>query len=573
MANTAYAEPVPWRGNEIHVAVEGKPLKEVLRDFCASQGITASISDDVQGTVSGRFETTAQRFWDTLASTFGFVWFYHGGLLSVSSSNDVVRQTLQLNSASVTDLKHALRNTHLDNVRFPITYNDKAKIAIVSGPIQYVRLVESVAKQLDDSVQRSTGSTVVRVFKLNSAWASDHKVRLDGKDVIIPGIATVLMNLYHPNSSGGAIDQSKSARYETRPLQQLGPMSDGSSAPVLPPLPALMSSGDSRNGRDERPNSGGSVNIRSGSATGALVDSSGQLDNFPQADQTLPVIIPDPTTNSVIIRDLPGRVGQYASLIDRLDARPKLIEIEAHIIEIDDDLLREIGVDWRANSSHLDFQTGNGSQIENSYSAGAINPHFGSTMLPGDTTFVSATPVGGAITAVLGNAGRYLLARISALESTRLARIEASPKVATLDNVEAVMDSKATFFVPVQGYTAGNLYTVSTGVSLRVLPMVVSDGDGTRIKLGVHIEDGRLTGQTVATLPVISNSEISTEAFIREGQSLLIAGYSADDDANGVVSVPWISKIPIIGFLFRSTNRKHNHMEQLFLITPRILSL
>ncbi|PMX31235.1 EscC/YscC/HrcC family type III secretion system outer membrane ring protein, partial [Pseudomonas sp. FW301-21B01] len=85
-----------------------------------------------------------------------------------------------------------------------------------------------------------------------------------------------------------------------------------------------------------------------------------------------------------------------------------------------------------------------------------------------------ATPAGGVLTAVIGGTGRYLLTRISAMQQTDQARITASPKVETLDNVEALMDNKQTFYVQVAGYQSADLYSVSAGVSLRVLPSIVS---------------------------------------------------------------------------------------------------
>jgi type III secretion protein C len=174
---------------------------------------------------------------------------------------------------------------------------------------------------------------------------------------------------------------------------------------------------------------------------------------------------------------------------------------------------------------------------------------------------------------VLGDAGRYLMARVNALQTTSKAKIDASPKVATLDNVEAVMDNKTKFFVRVSGYTSADLYSVSTGVSLRVLPMVVQENGQMRIKLEVHIEDGQLTGQQVDNIPVITSSEINTQAFVGEGESLLIAGYSVDNDSNGVTGVPGLSKIPLIGALFRYNNDQRSHMEHVFLLSPRVLDL
>ena len=135
---------------------------------------------------------------------------------------------------------------------------------------------------------------------------------------------------------------------------------------------------------------------------------------------------------------------------------------------------------------------------------------------------------------MLGDAGRYLLSRVDALTQTDKAKVDASPKVTTLNNVEAVMDNVTRFFVPVAGYASADLYTVSTGVSLRVLPMVVEENGTTQIKLDVTIQDGQLSSQTVSNLPVITSTNINTSAFISQGQALLIAGYRVDNRSSTV---------------------------------------
>ena len=571
----ASAAPVRWRATSVHIAVEGKDLKDVLRDFTASQGVAASIAGNVQGAVTGRFDMSPQRFLDTLASTFGFVWFYDGSVLSISSANDVTHQVIKLDHASASDLRAALHTMSVDDARFPVVYDESAGTAIVNGPPQYVQMVSEIARRLDENASRRSGS-VIRVFKLKHAWAADHKVQIDGNTITVPGVATVLSNMYHAKQEKGGGQSQTSVSPNMQRVQPMNDVGGGNSggAPVMnPPLPPNMADGQGSAlgglvGNAQPSNYGSTGSVGYANAPGAS-----QTSQPSGGDLSLPIMQPDPTTNSVLIRDTPQRIDQYASLIDQLDTRPKLIEIEAHIIEIDDDVLAQIGVDWRAHNSHLDFQTGTGTYQQNSYANGQINPNFGTTTLADGTTVVSATPVGASITAVLGDAGRYLMARVNAMQSTSKAKIDASPKVATLDNVEAVMDNKTKFFVRVSGYTSADLYSVSTGVSLRVLPMVVQEDGQTRIKLEVHIEDGQLTGQQVDNIPVITSSEINTQAFVGQGESLLIAGYSVDNNSNGVTGVPGLSKIPLIGALFRNNNDSRSHMERVFLLSPRVLDL
>jgi type III secretion protein C len=283
-----------------------------------------------------------------------------------------------------------------------------------------------------------------------------------------------------------------------------------------------------------------------------------------------PSIEADPRGNAILVRDRAENMAAYASLIESLDMRPGVLEIDATIIEVTDNALNELGIDWRLHTGHLDLQTGNG-QSQQAGNPDSLNP-AGFGILPSSGS-LPATPQGAVLTTVIGNAGKYLLNRISALQQKDQARVTASPRVETLDNVEALMDSKKTFYVQVAGYQSADLYSVSAGVSLRVLPSIITaPGGAQQIRMDVHIEDGKLTTQQVGQLPVVSNSTIDTQALINEGESLLIAGYSVTQDDNTETAVPGLSRLPVIGDLFRYRKHEGQHYQRMFLLTPRVLS-
>ncbi|WP_080970770.1 type III secretion system outer membrane ring subunit SctC [Burkholderia cepacia] len=577
-ARPALAADVPFRTSAVHIEVEGKDLKDVLRDFAASQGVVASVAGDVHGAVSGRFDMSPRRFLDTLSSTFGFVWFYDGSVLSISSAGDVTRRVIHLDFARTKELRSTLAQMGLENKRFPIVYDPSMGAALVTGPSQYVALVANLASRLDQNANRRVG-TGVRIFPLKHGWAADHDVVIDGKTVTVPGVARVLAEMYHAGKDDADGNPGLGASTMTPGMERQTPMTDasggtGGGSPfnpagggVNPPLPAFFGrgSGSAPQFAAQPP-----APAPGRGADGGYANAGGGTGAVPSGAGMLPVIKADPRTNSVLIRDLPQRIGQYQSLIDQLDVRRRLVEIEAHIIEIDDSALRQLGVDWRAHNSHIDIQTGTGTTAANSYSNGQLNPIFSGTDSKG-STILNATPAGLSLTAVLGDAGRYLMARVNALEDSNLAKIDASPKVATLDNVEAVMDNKKRFYVRVQGYTSGDLYAISTGTSLRVLPMVVDEDGRTQIKLQVHVEDGMTTSEKVDNIPVITTSTINTEAVVSQGESLLIAGYRVDNTSNGESGIPVLSKIPLLGGLFRYRENQHSHMERLVLLSPRLI--
>jgi type III secretion protein C len=143
--------------------------------------------------------------------------------------------------------------------------------------------------------------------------------------------------------------------------------------------------------------------------------------------------------------------------------------------------------------------------------------------------------------------------------------------VLTLDNVEAVLENLSTFFVPVAGNLDVGLYNVSAGTSLRVTPLIVTEGGRTQIKLAVRIEDGGITQQNVGTLPVVQRTSITTQAFINEGESLLIGGYQSDARNVTEVGVPGLSSIPLLGLLFKHHQKETTHVEHLFMLTPHVV--
>lgn len=555
--NTAHAAPIVWRHMTVHLSVDSKDLKDVLRDFTASQGIVTTISPDVQGTVSGTFDLPPRRFIDTLAATFGFVWFFDGSVLSISNANDVTSQLIKLDYADTRTLRESLKQLGVDEDRFPISYDAQQGTALVTGPKRFVALVTDVAYRIDQNADRRTGSEV-RVFHLQHGWAADHEVMIDGKPVKVPGVAHILQQLYARHQDGGAQGStpqsgngpSASGADQVAPLPDAGGQLGGGSplagkgGTLFPPLPGnLASSGNDINGGYGGYGGGNNGSGPPGMSAGS--DSNGGTGAAPKSAAALPVIEADAQTNTVLIRDLPDRVDQYRKLIDRLDVKRQLIEIEAHVIEIDENALKQLGVDWHAQSGQVSITSANSPGIAN-----AVQPNF---------------------SAVLGDSGRFFLANVSALESQSLAKVDSSPKVATLDNVEAAMDNKTRFFVPVQGYTSGDLYSVSTGTSLRVMPMIVNEDNTTQIKLRVYVEDGHMTGQVVSNIPVVTSSSISTEAVIYQGESLLIAGYKVDSNANGESGVPGLSKIPVLGALFRYHQNSDSHMQRLVMLTPRIV--
>jgi type III secretion protein C len=379
----------------------------------------------------------------------------------------------------------------------------------------------------------------VRVVVLKYAWAKDVTVSQGGQERVIPGVASVMTQLHGGGGGSGPVSlpATASSRSTLDKLRGMG----------------LAVNGGSNSARERSPE----TDIDSTNTT-RVVSEGGS-----------PRFTADGRLNAVLIRDLPERLDALEATVRALDTRPGLVEIEVRIIEVNADEAESLGVDWRLRGSRLDVQVGQ---------TGGQSLGFGSALsggVPGAGRLAgsSAPPLGGGVlTTVLGDAGRFLIARVNLLAQEGKANLLSSPKVMTLDNVEAVMEDLSTFFVRVQGNLDVDLFNVSAGTSLRVTPLIVEDGaNQQQVKLAIRIEDGAVTAQSVDGVPIVRRSVITTQSLIKDGQALLIAGYARESQSDAKAGVPGLSDVPVAGWLFKNTEKRKTRVERFFLLTPRVV--
>lgn len=532
----AVAAEVPWKRQKFSYVAQGKPIRDFLREFGASQGFTVVVAKDVEGTVNGKFDLLPESLIALMGANFGFVWYFDGSILHVSSASEVRTEVIRLSAESIDRFRQALEQLQIPDPRFPITYEPRQGTALVSGPARYVELVLQTARAVGLN-QRDNSE--VHIIPLRFAWAADSVFTQYGRDVTVPGVATVMSQLYGTPGSRAGISAAARPRSGVDKLRGLGLASN-------------------KSGTDGEPmRSRHSVADAEGSESGPLQGS-------------LPQFVADARTNSILVRDLPERFAAHEAAVRALDVKPGVVEIEVRIIEVNSEETESLGVDWRARSGRVDLQAGRPGLPSLSWGtaltdqAPAVGPN-------GPNVFQD--PPAGVLTTVLGDAGRYLIARVNALAQEGKANLLSSPKLMTLDNVEAVLEDLSTFFVRVQGNLDVDLFNVSAGTAMRVTPLIVSEGGERQLKLAIRIEDGTVTSQSVDGVPVVRRSRINTQAMIADGQALLIAGYAQEESSKSQAGVPGLASLPVLGWLFKNTAQRKTKVERLFLLTPRILNL
>lgn len=541
----AVSAPVPWGEQTFKVTAQGKPLSELLREMAARNGIAISVAKDVKGAVNGSFDMRPQALLELLSSNFGFVWYFDGALLEVTPASDIRSQIIKLDSTSVSSAQRLLNRMNIVDPRYPVMFDSRSRIAKVSGPSRYVALVAQTIQSAGSNgaaarqSPKSDGTTAVRVVPLTYAWAKDFQIVVGGQERTLPGVATVMSSLYQGTGARSvAVDDFANRRQggegDRQMLDRLRSLGLVSNESVLD---MRSSETDVRRVRTGNPNE--------------------------------PQFVAEGRMNAVIVRDAPDRLDAHERAIRSLDIKPGLVEIEARIIEVNADAVDSLGIDWRFRNRTLDVQVGAQPIPSLGYevSRDELQPLVG----PAGTQQITPSPAG-VLTTVLGDAGRYLIARVNALADDGKANLLSSPKVLTLDNVEASMEDIETFFVRIAGNLDVNLFDVSVGTTLSVTPLIIEEGGRDIVKMAITIEDGRLNGLRVDDIPTVRRSRIRTQAIVGNGEALLLAGYTRETDAKTETGIPGLSSIPVLGWLFKSQTRQKQRVERLFLLTPRVVA-
>lgn len=263
--------------------------------------------------------------------------------------------------------------------------------------------------------------------------------------------------------------------------------------------------------------------------------------------------------NALIITAPPALLSTMKGVIQKLDIRRKQVLVEAVIVEVNDDLLNDLGVRWTT------------SVPADGYVAG-----FDS--FPSSLTTPALPTLGSGIT--LGYmSNNSLRALVRALETNTKANILSTPTIVTLDNEEAeiLVGSNVPF---ITGSTSGQnldpdrqFVTVvrqDIGITLKVKPRI-NENDSMTLAIEQTVEN--IATSTAATADIITNKRnIKTNVLLENDQVLVLGGLITDETSNVERKVPILGHIPLLGRLFTSTQAKVQKNNLMVFIHPLILA-
>ena len=282
----------------------------------------------------------------------------------------------------------------------------------------------------------------------------------------------------------------------------------------------------------------------------------------------------DQRTNSVILRDLPRNIDQAKRLLTALDTQTAQVTIEARIVEASNNFTRHLGVRWGAT-----YTSGN-----DSLGGSGLLPSASGTDRNFAVNLPAPNPTSG-LGIVLGSLSNklFLDLELTAAETRGDLRIVSSPRISAVNNMPATIHSGLTFRVKLSqaivagtGTTTttttgdlGGLEEIKTGIDLTVTPKISEDGF-VLLNINTTKSDPDFS-RTIDGIPGVAEKSASTFVLVKDGDTVVIGGLYRSLNSEQKNAVPFLSKVPVLGSLFRSNSKDNQHEELLVFITPKIV--
>ncbi len=271
-------------------------------------------------------------------------------------------------------------------------------------------------------------------------------------------------------------------------------------------------------------------------------------------------LVVDGRTNSIIVNDIPEIHDRIEELIDVLDIETPQIRVSAKILNVDKELIDELGVAW-------EISAGVSQGIATQGRTGNIPPNDQYVSLGVRAQDIGITDQLGAFSWGIVSGDYDIGAQIAALTSNNRGRIVDNPEIVTLDNQEAEILSGVK--IPINTIDeSGNVVTTffDVGVSLKVRPHITSLG---RVSMELYIERNSYSPSS-AGYSIISRWA-RTNVIVDDNGALIIGGLTTQDSKELMRGVPILKDLPLIGRLFRFEQEQKNESELVIIITPHVI--
>ncbi len=271
----------------------------------------------------------------------------------------------------------------------------------------------------------------------------------------------------------------------------------------------------------------------------------------------------DQRTNVLWLEDTAEHIQKLQTFVQHFDIPAQQIIIEARLVNMNQEAARDLGVRLGlvALSPSNPVQRAEGAQTP------LPGGRFGLDMVARTLDSTAATL--GFTQAVLASQ-RLLDFELSALESQGKAKVIASPRLITSNQIPAVIEAGED--IPYQEFSMNGNTSVAfkkAALRLQVVPQITGKQE---LMMSLVINQDADSGKRVQGVPIIATKSIETRILIKHGQTVVLGGIYQEDRNHQIDQIPYLGDIPWFGDLFQRKHMRLRHEALLIFITPRIVS-
>jgi len=333
----------------------------------------------------------------------------------------------------------------------------------------------------------------------------------------------------------------------------------------------------------------------------------------------------NPSISQLIVANTPENLEIFERILSQLNVVPNQVEIEARFVEVSEDALEELGLQWILTDNY-EFATQNGPGAASTLQRVQVNADnqgltkglrffnydpSTATVIPASpiTAATGQSPLGGILTiaSVLTNPELKMI--VQALSQKGNSDLLSAPRVTTRSGVAAQIQVVKEIIYPTEfevtqptmsassssllgssalvtppTVTPGSFETRETGVILSATPTVGPDGytiDLTLVPEVAELVDWIQYGSTITTggqtftynipQPVFSSRNATTSIVIWDGQTVVMGGMISEQLTTFKDKIPILGDIPFLGRLFRSEGQQSTKVNLLIFVTARLV--
>ena len=245
----------------------------------------------------------------------------------------------------------------------------------------------------------------------------------------------------------------------------------------------------------------------------------------------------DKVSNSIVLTASAGQMQIVDALLAQLDSALPQVMIEAMVLEVPNEVTKNLGVAWQ-------------------------------TVTPFTLTFTGGQYPCCAQVSITSPA---ILATLNTLVQENKSKLLANPRLAVRDGETARMNigDKIPFQV-INAQGVPSVVIIEAGVKLEITPRINADNFVT-VKMHPEVSSIKTAPAAGGVPPTIATREADSSLTVKDGTPIVLAGLIQKNEINTTVKIPLLGDIPILGWLFKSTSTDKTDNEVIFVITPHIL--